>query len=161
MGFYYTAAAGGWTPIAHADGASALANASYHALRNGVALDVTILRDLVITGGGTVSAVNEMAVRRTSTLSSTPTNIAPGKLSPNAPSASPQTFVAASTGPTLASTQHCWDGDVNVLGGVIRMGLLPEAGIWMMGVTQPNAELVLDAVTGTGVVTTLMTFETP
>src|SRR5438045_1414006 len=106
MGFLYSSSVAGWTPVAHADAASALANASYHALRNGAAGDMTKLVEVFIGGEATSSTVNRMSLRRNSTNGATPTNVAPGPMSPNAAASSQQQYSAATTGPTIASTTH-------------------------------------------------------
>lgn len=160
MGYVYTSAVGGWTPIAHADGASALANSSYHALRTAAATDVLNLKEVFISGEGVASAVNRMAVRRNSTNVSSPTNVAPGPNSPSAPAASPQQYVLATTGPTIASTNHLFQTGLNVFGGLARWASIPGAEILAIGTAAPNGELTCDSVSGTGLVTTSLVFET-
>jgi hypothetical protein len=160
MGFRYTSGIHSWTPVPHANGATALANASYHGLRNAAVTDVTKIKRVVITGEATSSSVNSMALRRVATTAvSTPTNVAPGPNSPAAAASSQQQFSAATTGPTLASTTHLLSAGLNAFGGIVGMQITPDDEPLMTGTALPNEEFILDAVTGTGLVTTDMLFE--
>lgn len=159
MGAIYSSSVAGWTPIAHADGASALANSSYHGLRNAAVTDITAITEVFIGGEASASTPQRMALRRTSTVVSTPTNVAPGPLSQGGGASSQQQFVLATTGPTLASTTHIGTYAFNTFGGVIRLAMTPGQEPLSVGTTQPNAEFVLDSVSGTGVVSTNLIFE--
>ena len=154
----YTAAANGWTPVAHADGASALANASYQAVRTTTASTIRVT-EAFVGGEATSSTVNRMSLRRLSTNATTPTDVAPAPLSPlSAPSLS-QGYVASATGPTVASTGHLLNLAMNAFGGVIRWVAAPGQEIWATAQTAPNGQLVLDSVSGTGIVSTHLIFE--
>lgn len=159
MGAKYTSGIHSWTPVAHANGAAALANASYHGIRNAAVTDVTKIKRVLITGEAVASAVNSMALRRNSTNSATPTNVAPGPLTPGTPAASQQQFSAAVTGPTIASTTHLLTGGLNCFGGMIGLQITPDDEPVSVGTTAPNAEFNLDSVTGTGLVSTDILFE--
>jgi hypothetical protein len=155
---FYTSALAGWTPVAHADAASALANASYQAVRN-TANSTIRLTEVFIGGEATTSTVNRMAVRRNSTNGATPTDVAPGKLNPLSASAVHQGYSAATTGPTLASTAHPLNLAFNAFGGIIRWVAAPGEEIWAGTATAPNAELTLDSISGTGLVSSHMICE--
>lgn len=154
----YTTAAAGWTPVAHADAASSLANNSYHALRTTTASTLRVT-EVFIGGEATSSTVNRMSLRRLSTNASTPTDVTPAPLNPlSAPSVS-QGYVAASTGPTIASTGHLLNLAMNTFGGIVRWVAAPGQEIYATAQTAPNGQLCLDSISGTGVVSTHMIFE--
>ena len=154
----YSSAASGWTPVAHADGASSLANASYQALRTTTASTLRVTQ-VTIGGEATTGTVNRMSLRRLSTNATTPTDIAPGPLNPlSSPSVS-QGYVAASTGPTVASTSHLLNLAFNAFGGFIIWNAPTGGEIWATAQTAPNGQLVLDSISGVGVVSTHIHFE--
>ena len=154
----YTHGALGWTPIAHADGAAALANNSYQALRTTTASTIRV-NDIFIGGEATSSTVNRMAVRRLSTNGATPTNQVPAALNPLSAAAVSQGYAAATTGPTIASTQHLHNLPFNAFGGVIRWVAAPDEELWASAGTAPNGELCLDSISGVGLVSTDIKFE--
>ena len=154
----YTHGAVGYTPIAHADGASALVSNSYQAIRSTTG-DTLRLVELFIGGEATASTVNRMALRRLSTNGATPTNQVPGAFNPLSVAAGPQGYVAATTGPTIASTQHLGNFALNAFGGVVRWVAAPNEEIWATISTAPNGEMCLDSISGVGVVSTDMKFE--
>jgi hypothetical protein len=154
----YAHGAVGYTPIAHADGASALANASYQAVRTETTSTLRII-EFFIGGEATASTVNRMALRRLSTNSSTPTNVAPAPLNPLSAASVSDGFVAATTGPTIASTQHLANVAFNAFGGVVRWVAAPGEEVWATASAAPSGELVLDSISGTGVVSSQIVFE--
>lgn len=154
----YATAASGWTPVAHADGASALANASYHALRTTTASTLRIT-EVFIGGEATSSTVNRMSLRRASTNASTPTDVAPGPLNPLSQPSVSQSYFAAGTGPTIASTSHLMNRPFNAFGGVIFIAPPQGAEVFATGQTAPNGQLILDSISGTGLVSTEVYFE--
>lgn len=158
MGVLYSTAVSGWTPVAHADGAASLANNSYHGLRTETSNQIRIT-EVFIGGEATSSTVNRMSLRRLSTNSSTPTNLTPGPLHPWSAASAANHFVAATTGPTIASTVHLLDLALNVFGGIIRWVAHPGEEIWALNSTAPNGEVALDSISGTGVVSTNLIFE--
>lgn len=149
----------GWTPIAHADSASSLANASYHAVRTTAATTIQLKEVIVVGEAPSSSTVNEMRIRRLSTNGATPTNVAPGPLNPLSAAAVSQFYSAASTGPTIAATAHLLVPGINAFGGIFRWVPDPGGEIWATASTAPNGELVLDSLSGTGVVSTAIEFE--
>jgi hypothetical protein len=149
----YNSSAAGWTPVAHADGATALVNNSYQAVRTTAASTIRTV-EVFVGGEATSSTVNRMAYRRASTNAGTATNTAPAPLSPFSAAAVHQAYVAATTGPTVASTGHLLNLAFNAFGGVIRWVAAPGEEIWATASTAPNGELVLDSVSGIGVVST-------
>lgn len=154
----YTHGAPGWTPVAHADAASSLANNSYHALRS-TSTSTDRITEVYIGGEATSSTVNRMALRRLSTNGSTPTNQTPAALNPLSQAAVAQGYVAATTGPTIASTQHLNNFALNVFGGLVRWVAAPGEEIYVTASTAPNGEINLDSISGTGVVSTDIKFE--
>ena len=155
----YTHGAVGFTPVAHADGASALANSSYHGIRSANATDVQRIVEMFIGGEATASTVNRMALRRISTNAATPTNQTPAALNYASVASLAQGYVAATTGPTIASTQHLANLAFNAFGGLIRWVAAPGEEIYFGTATQPNAECVLDSISGTGIVSSDIKFE--
>ena len=157
----FNAHAAGWTPIAHADGATALLSNSYHALRTTTASTLRVV-EVFIGGEATASTVNRMALRRhATTATATPTNLTPAPSNTLSGASVSQSHVAATTGPTVSAsgTQHQGDYSLNTFGGVVRWVAAPGEEIWATVGVVPNGELILDSVSGTGLVTTHMVFE--
>jgi len=154
----YNTALAGWTPVAHADAASALANASYQAVRTTTASTIRIV-EAFVGGEATASTVNRMAVRRLSTNASTPTDVVPAALNPLSAASVSQGYSAASTGPTIASTNHLLNLAMNSFGGVVRWVAAPGEELWATAQTAPNGQVVLDSISGTGVVSSHLIFE--
>lgn len=148
----FTHGAVGYTPVAHADSASSLANNSYQAIRGGAATHLGCVIEVFIGGEATSSTVNRMALRRLSTNATTPTDQTPAALNINSTAAVGQGYVAASTGPTIAATQHLLNLAFNAFGGIIRWVAAPGEEIYFGTTTAPNAQLCLDSISGTGVV---------
>ena len=148
----FTHGAVGYTPVAHADGASSLANASYQAVRGGAATQLARIVETFIGGEAATSTVNRMALRRLSTNATTPTDQTPAPLNIYSGVAVAQGYVAASTGPTIAATQHLLNLAFNAFGGIIRWVAAPGEEIYFGTTTAPNAQVVLDSISGTGVV---------
>lgn len=157
MAMYATARAG-WTPIAHADSASSLADASYHAWRTTTASTLKV-QDVIVGGEATSSTVNRMSVRRLSTNASTPTDVAPGPLNPLSAASVSQSYSAASTGPTIAATSHLLNLAFNAFGGFVRWVAAPGEELWFTAQTAPSGQGVLDSISGTGIVSTSVIFE--
>lgn len=151
-------AASGWTPVAHADGASALANNSYHALRTTTTSTLRVT-EVFIGGEATSSTVNRMALRRLSTNATTPGDTAPGPLNPLSAASASQEYLTAGTGPTIASTSHLMNLAFNAFGGVIRVVPAPGEECWATAQTAPSGQIVLDSISGTGLVSTEVVFE--
>jgi hypothetical protein len=158
MGFKYGSVVRSWTPAAHADGATP-ANSTFHALGNRAVTDVTKLKRVLITGEAIATAVNSMALRRLSTTATTPTDVSPGPLSPGAPASGPKQFVLTGGGLVIASTTHLLGAGFNCFGGIIGLQITPDDEPLAVGTATPNKEFILDAVTGTGLVTTDIVFE--
>lgn len=154
----YNYSASGWTPVAHADAASALANNSYHALR-AVAASTDRVNEVFIGGEATSSTVNRMALRRNSTNAATPGAGVPAPLNPLSAASAAQGYPTATTGPTIASTGHLLNLAFNAFGGVIRWVAAPGQEIYITTATAPNSELTLDSISGTGTVSTHIIFE--
>lgn len=156
----YSMAAAGWTPVAHADGASALANNSYQAQRTTAATNIIRIVEVFIGGEATSSTVNRMALRRCSTNAGTPTAVTPGPYGISGSQASTAAgYVAATTGPTIASTTHPLNLAFNAFGGVIRWVAAPGEEFYQATATAANSESVIDSISGTGVVSTHAVFE--
>ena len=148
----------GWTPVAHADGASSLADSSYSAVRTTTASTIQIC-EVSVSGEATSSTVNRMALRRLSTNATTPTDVVPAKFNPLSAAAVTQGYRVATTGPTIASTDHLLHVGINAFGGIYRWVAAPGEEIWATAQTAPSGQIVLDSVAGTGVVSTHIIFE--
>ena len=153
MGAIYSMAAAGWTPVNHADGATALANNSYQAHRTWAATAMVRNIEFYVGGEATSSTPQRMAVRRASTNVATPTNVAPGPYAPG-PASAFQGYVTATTGPTVASTTHLVHLAFNAFGGVVRWVAAPGEEIYQITNTAANSDLILDSIAGTGAVST-------
>lgn len=149
---FYTHGVASYTPVAHANGASALANNSYQAVRGGAATALARVTDVYIGGQATTSTVNQMALRRLSTNATTPADEVPGPLNIYSPAAVSQGYVTAATGPTIASTAHLLDAALNTFGGIMRWVPPPGEEIYFGTTTAPNAQVCLDSISGTGLV---------
>lgn len=154
----YTHGAVGYTPIAHADGATALVSSSYQAVRTETTSTLKVV-EFFIGGESTASTVNRMSLRRLSTNAATPTNQVPAALNPLSAASASDGYVAATTGPTIASTQHLANVALNTFGGVVRWVAAPGEEVYATASTAPNGELCLDSISGTGVVSTDIKFE--
>lgn len=158
----YNTNASGWTPVNHADAATALANNSYQALRTTTATNMARVVEVFIGGEATSSTVNRMAYRRCSTNAGTPVAVTPAPLSAMTAVASVAAgYVTATTGPTIANLAngHLLNLAFNAFGGVIRWVAAPGEEIYNMGTTANNSESVLDSISGTGLVSTHLIFE--
>lgn len=156
MAFFVHGAAG-WTPVAHADGASP-ANNTYQAVRTETTSTLRIV-EFFIGGEATASTVNRMSLRRLSTNALTPTNQPPGATNPLSIAATSDGYVAAATAPVIASTQHLANVALNTFGGVVRWVAAPGEEIWATASTAPNGEICLDSISGAGIVSTDIRFE--
>lgn len=158
MGALYSLSAQGWTPAALANGGTG-ANSAYHGYRNAAVTDFTKLCEAFVGGEATASSVNRFLLRRVSTNVVTPTNVAPGPMTPGTPAASQQQYVLAGTGPVIASTMALWTAGFNAFGGIIREAMTPGQEPCSLGTTAPNADMNLASVSGTGLVSTGMVIE--
>ena len=148
----YSSGAAGWTPAAFADGGT-LTNSNHHSLRAWSALETDRIVEVFIGGEAASSSVDRMAVRRHSTQSVGPTNVAPAPLHPGSAVSTAQSFVlVATTQPVIASTQHLVNLAFNSFGGVVRWVAAPGEELYFAGNTAATNEVSLSAVTGTGIV---------
>ena len=155
----YTTAAAGWTPAAFAD-AGTLTNSNHQSLRSWSALEMDRIVEVFIGGEATSSTVNRMSVRRHSTQSVGPTNVAPAPLNPGSAAATAQGFVlVATTQPVIATTGHLLNLAFNAFGGVIRWVAAPGEELWIAGATAATDEVSLTSINGVGVVSSHMIFE--
>ena len=115
--------------------------------------------DIIIGGEATSSTVNRMSLRRLSTNGATPTDQTCAAMNPLSQAALANFYVAATTGPTIASTVHLGMFSMNAFGGVVRWVPPPGEEVWITAATAPNGELVLDSISGIGVVSTSLMFE--
>jgi len=113
----------------------------------------------MIGGEAISSTVNRMALRRASTNATTPGDVTPAPLNTLSAAAVHRGYVTAATGPTIASTTHLFHVAFNAFGGVVRWIAQPNEEIWATAATAPNGELILDSISGTGVVTTHLIME--
>ena len=115
--------------------------------------------EIFVGGEATSSTVNRMALRRLSTNGATPTNQVPAALNSLSAASVSQGYVAATTGPTIASTQHLIHVPFNAFGGVVRWVAAPGEEVWATASTAPTGELVFDSISGIGVVSSDIKFE--
>jgi hypothetical protein len=131
-----------WTPTATADN-SALANATYMAVKGGSATQRTTIREIYIAGMAAASAPTATSFARSMTIAVTPTALAtPASDGPNDPAtaalAAPViTFTAAGTGGSRSNTTtdaHLMCG-LNAFGGIVRYNATPGEEIVLLGNT--------------------------
>ena len=147
--------AGNWTPTATAD-TTALANATYMALKGGTATQQCDVLEILISGlaGSTAPAILQLA--RISTLETTPTALAaPNSDGPQHPATAalaspPVSFTAAAAGPQRsASTSDArLNLGVNTYGGIAKWNSAFTAPWSILGNTADLGESVLSAYTG-------------
>jgi len=145
-----------WTPTATAD-TSALANATYMALKGGSGTQLIDVQEIMVSGfaGSTAPAILQFA--RVSTVETTATALAaPNSDGPMHPStaalaAPPVAFTAATTGPQRSAVTS--DGRLNLglntYGGIAKWNSAFSAPWSQLGNTADLGESVLSAFTGT------------
>lgn len=154
MGMMLASSVQGWTAATLANAAAGV-NSAYHAVGARAITDYGRINEVMIGGEATSSAVNRFALRRVSSNSGTPTDVALGLLGQTAGTPSIKQFVLASTGPTIASTTALAVYAINAFGGIVRLAQTPGFEPTILGTTQPNTELVLATVgAGTSLVST-------
>lgn len=148
----YVAAVANWTPAATADGAVLTAN-GHHSLRSAAATNIVAIEEIGVQGLVTATAININALRRHTTASATPTNRVPALVNPVGVASVFQTFITASTQPTvaaLATIQHVLELAINGYGGIFRwVAPGPEWAINILGTAVNNNEVSISPV-GTG-----------
>jgi hypothetical protein len=147
--------ASNWTPTATAD-TSALANATYMALKGGSSTQLIDLLEVMVDGLAGSSAPTILQIARTSTIETTPTALAaPNSDGPAHPStaalaAPPVSFVAAAAGPqrSALTTDARLNLNLNAFGGIIRWVAAPTQQWSLLGNVAGFGESVLSAFTG-------------
>lgn len=144
-----------WTPTATAD-ASALANATYCALKGGSSTQLMSVLEVMVSGFAGASSPTIQQLARAGTVETTPTALsAPNSDGPAHPStaalaAPPVSFVAAAAGPqrSSATTDARLDMGLNAFGGIKRWVAAPGAEWWILGNTASGGESILSAFSG-------------
>ncbi len=146
-----------YTPTSTAD-TSALANATYQALKGGSSTQLIGISEIMVMGAGTAAATGYMfmqlarvtTVETTATALASPNSDGPKRASTAALAAPPVSFVAASAGPQRsASTSDAkLDLTINALGGIVRWQVPKGEEFGLIGNTQPLGEVVLSQFTG-------------
>jgi hypothetical protein len=141
-----------WTPTATAD-TSALANATYMAVKGGTTTQMIDILELQVEGMAGASAPTPLTYAHVSTLGITPTALAApatdGPLDPSvATLGNPAvTYTAAGTGPqrSAATTDAKISCGINAFGGILRWNAAPGQQFMQLGnaVTAPSGECVL------------------
>ena len=119
------------------------------------------LTEIGVSGEGTSSTVNRMAVRRSTANGTTATTQTPQKNQPWSQAAITQaatTFTGAE--PTTASVA-LWTYAFNVYGGVIRWIAAPGMELMILGSTAGNSEVSLESSSGTGQISCQLIWEEP
>ena len=146
-----------FTPTATGDAASALANATYMAIKGGSGTQNIDILDFLISGlAPSTSSPTLLMFARHSTVATTPTALAaPNSDGPTDPAtaalaAPPVTFVAAATGPqrSAATTDARLNLSFNAQGGLIRYNSAPGQQFRLLGNTASFGEASLSAFTG-------------
>ena len=111
------------------------------------------IMEIMIGGEAAASAVNRMAVRRSTTNLITPTAQTPAKRSPTSPASYTLVATTAATQPVTAALPALWTQAFNVFGGqVLWRALEADEGLIIVGATVGSSELSLEASSGTGVI---------
>ena len=145
-----------WTPTATAD-TTALANATYMAVKGGSATQKLDILDFMISGlAPSTSSPTLLQFARSSTVATTPTALAaPASDGPADPASAvlaavPITFTAAGTGGQRSAlvTDARMNLSFNAQGGLIRYNSAPTQQFGILGNTTPFGEAYLSAFTG-------------
>ena len=145
-----------WTPTATAD-TTALANATYMAVKGGSGTQRIDIWDFMITGlAPSTSSPTLLEFARSSTVATTPTALAaPASDGPNDPATAalalpPVTFTAAATGGqrSAATSDARLDLGLNAQGGILRYNSAPGQQFVILGNTATFGEAYLSAFTG-------------
>lgn len=144
-----------WTPTATAD-TSALANATYMAVKGGSSTQLIDILEIMINGLAGSSSPTIMQFARVSTIETTPTALAapasdgPAHASTAALAAPPVTFTAAATGPqrSAVTSDAKLELGLNAFGGIVRWNAAPTQQFSQIGNTADLGESVLSAFTG-------------
>lgn len=148
-------AAANWTPTATAD-TTALANATYQALKGGSATQKIDILEVMVSGLAGASSPTILQLARVSTVETTPTALAspnqdgPADASTAALAAPPVSFVAAAAGPqrSAVTTDAKLNMAINAFGGILRWNAAPTQQWNQIGNTASLGESVLSAFTG-------------
>ncbi len=162
MGFRYAIGARSFTAAALANGGSTVNTSSGVFTKNAAITDIIKVKSMVFTGGASATAINSVALRRLSTDTATPTNVAPGPLGAlTGATAGTQSYVlrADATPGVIASTKELYTMDMNCFGGVLGMQFTPDDEVYAIGTTAPASSLNFGSVTGTGVMSVSAIFE--
>jgi hypothetical protein len=141
-----------WTPTVAAD-ASALANATYMAIKGGTGTQKIDILETYVVGAAAASAPTFLCLARASTIETTPTAlVAPATDGPMDPAtaalaAPPVTFTAAGTGPqrSAATTDARLLVAINAFGGSLRYNSAPTQQWVVLGNTAQFGETLLSA----------------
>jgi hypothetical protein len=143
-----------WTPTATADG-SALANATYQAIRGASATQRVEVVEVLIAGlAPSASSPTILQLARSGTLAASPAALtAPqsdGPIDPTSGVAGATTFVAATTGPLRSSTltDARLNLAINAFGGLVAWNSVTSAPWVIATATAPAGESSLSAYTG-------------
>ena len=145
-----------WTPTATAD-TTALANATYMALKGGSSTQLINILEFMISGfSSSATAIALLTFARVTTVETTPTALAsPASDGPMHPStaalaAPPVSLTAAAAGPqrSAATTDAKINLGINTFGGILKYNCGPGQEFSIIGNTQPLGEAVLSAFTG-------------
>lgn len=144
-----------WTPSSSVADGSALANATYMAVKCNItaATQLINISEVYIAGMAGASSPTFMCLARAGALETTPTALAaPASDGPLHPATAaltnaPVTFTAAATGPTRSSatTDTRLELGLNAFGGIVRWVAYPGEEWSQTGTTAPLAESVLSS----------------
>lgn len=154
MGIRYAAAAASLTFTAAADNAVLTANGHISASARTANGNFCRMVEVYWGGEATSTTALAMAVRRHTTIGSTPTDRTPSPLNPASVASTWKWFQTASTQPTVAATatiEHVLSLGGNAFGGIVRWVAAPEEEIWVYSNAANTNELSLSPVTGTAV----------
>lgn len=141
-----------WTPTAAAD-ASALANATYMALKGGSATQRIDFLEVYVNGMAAASAPTALCLARASTIETTPTALAapatdgPADPATAALAAPPVSFTAAATGPqrSAATSDARLNLGINAFGGSFRWNAAPTQQWVLLGNTAQFGETLISS----------------
>lgn len=115
--------------------------------------ELSRITEVSVEGEATATAVNRMAVRRSTTNGVTPTAQTPSKGTPMSQAAYTSGATTFGTQPTTAAAPALWSYALNVHGGIVRWVASPYQELYLIGATAGNNEASLESSAGTGVVT--------
>src|SRR5262245_110612 len=115
--------------------------------------------EVAVGGEATVSTINRMTVRRSTTNGLSPVAQTPAKMSPTSPISYTDGATSFGTQPVTAAAPAIWTYALNVFGGLVRWVAAPGQELIVEGSVAGNSQVSLESSVGTGIVSCQLVFE--